>query len=96
MNNCCVQDKLPRILVGAISSTYTVIVERKKPSPTPVIHLPTKRTGRLFAEAAKTDPTENIAPPNANVLVREIRSEMGPAAMDAREAVMRIEETTRP
>ena len=70
--------------------------DKKSPSPTPAMHRPTKSMARSEAAAAKIEPKQKTAPPRAAVRVREKRSARAPAASDDSEAVIRIDETTRP
>lgn len=95
-NSCVKHDNLPRKLAGAISKTYTVIVDIKSPSPSPVTQRPTSSIGRFSAALDNIEPTPKTRPPRAKVRVREIRSERGPAAMEDNDAVRRMVETIRP
>lgn len=82
--------------VGAISHTYTVIVERKSPSPTPAIQRPMRSIGIEEAAHSRTDPSAKIMPPRAKVRVRDILSDRGPATKEDRDAVIRMEDTIKP
>src|ERR1700691_4782976 len=52
--------------------------------------------GNLKEAHSITEPMANINPPRANVRVRDILSDRGPAARDARDAVIKIAETIKP
>lgn len=96
INNCTAVPILPLVDAGATSIAYTVTTDKNSPSPTPAIHRPTNNCGNALAEHAIALPTANTAAPSEIVLVREILSDKGPDATEAREAVMRIEDTMRP
>lgn len=67
-----------------------------RPCPTPAKHRPMNNWGNLFAEQAMAEPAAETSPPRAMVCVREILSDKGPAIMDERDAVRRMQETINP
>jgi|SRR5882762_1865966 len=73
-----------------------MIVDRKRPSPTPAMQRPTISIGNAKEAHSITEPIAKIKPPRANVRVRDILSDKGPATRDARDAVIKIAETIKP
>lgn len=71
-------------------------MERKNPSPIPAMHRPIISIVNVKDAHSIMEPMPKIKPPRANVRVRDILSDKGPATRDAIDAVMSIEEAMKP
>lgn len=70
IKSCGMFATVPRLLAGEISATRTYTVDRKMPSPTPLMSRPTMKLGSWNEVVSRVAPMPNMREPSPIIRVR--------------------------